>query len=60
MDEHEGGVRTPLLYSLAQPLRFARPRQGGPVPVHRVKGGGALLLVSPGADWTELLESSFL
>lgn len=36
MDEHEGGVRPPVLDSLAQPVRHARPRQGGRVPVHSV------------------------
>lgn len=37
VDEYEGGVRPSILYSLAEPLRNTRPRQGGPVPVHRVK-----------------------
>lgn len=39
MDEHEGGVWPPLLYSLAQPLCFTRLRQGGCVPVHRMRPG---------------------
>lgn len=37
MDEHEGGVRPPLLDSLAQPVCDAGPRQGRRLPVHRVK-----------------------
>lgn len=35
--EHEDGVWPSVLYSLAEPVHAARPRQGGRVPVYRVK-----------------------
>jgi len=59
VDEHDGGVRPPVLDSLAQSLRNTRARQGGLVPVHRVRSarrterrrfglpGRALLLAGP-------------
>lgn len=37
MDEYEGGVRTPLLHRLAEPLRGAWPWQGWHLPVYCVK-----------------------
>lgn len=39
MDEYEGGVRPPVLYSLAEPICNTRSRQGGRVSVHCVKAG---------------------
>lgn len=39
VDEHEGGVWSSILYSLAEPLFIARPRQGRLVPVHCVNAG---------------------
>lgn len=46
MDEHEGGVRPPVLDSLAQPVRDAGPRQDGRVPVYSVTAGRDLVLTS--------------
>lgn len=37
VDEHEGGVRSPVLYSLAEPVCDTGPRQSRRLPVHSVK-----------------------
>lgn len=67
MDEYEGGVRPPVLYSLAEPLRNARSRQGGRVSVHCVKAGDVAELCCCGlidpalpSYWQDLNEHELL